>query len=180
MSFYSRLTQLCERENIKLTPLLQKLELSTGVTGNWKRGTMPNVDTLIKLSNYFKVSTDYLLDLSDKENVMQEYLSEDDNTILEAYHKLDLDDRAEIRVEIKHMLRKEKYNKKKEELSIIKVAASGGEDIVKRYTSKEYERVLKIAERLKNGDLEEQDLLLADSHGTEYKLVKIEEEKEEE
>lgn len=61
MNFYSRLLSLCQSNDIKITSLLTELGLSKGNLTNWKKGTIPNGDVLIKLAQYFKVSVDYLL-----------------------------------------------------------------------------------------------------------------------
>lgn len=61
MNFYSRLLSLCQSNDIKITSLLTELGLSKGNLTNWKKGTIPNGDVLIKIAQYFKVSVDYLL-----------------------------------------------------------------------------------------------------------------------
>ena len=59
--FYERLQKLCREKGKKLTPLLAELGMSSGTTGNWQKGALPNGDTLLKLSQYFDVSVDWLL-----------------------------------------------------------------------------------------------------------------------
>lgn len=57
---YIRLESLCKKNNIKITPLCLEI---TGYRGNldtWKKGNIRN-DYLIKISEKFNVSTDYLL-----------------------------------------------------------------------------------------------------------------------
>ena len=57
---YERLLDLCAENNLKITPLCLEI---TGFRGNldtWKKGNIRN-DYLIKLSEKFNVSTDYLL-----------------------------------------------------------------------------------------------------------------------
>jgi transcriptional regulator with XRE-family HTH domain len=63
--FYDQLQKLCREKGEKLTPLCQKLGLSTSGVGSWQNGTVPNGETLIKFAKYFGVSTDYLLGLSE-------------------------------------------------------------------------------------------------------------------
>lgn len=41
--------------------MLKALNLSTGSTGNWKRGQLPKGDILLKIAEYLHTSTDYLL-----------------------------------------------------------------------------------------------------------------------
>lgn len=63
--FYDRLQKLCKERGKKLTPLLSELGMSSSATGRWQDGTLPNGETLMKLANYFNVSTDYLLGNTD-------------------------------------------------------------------------------------------------------------------
>ena len=44
-----------------MTPLVQKLGMSTSGVGRWQEGVLPNGETLLKFAEYFDVSTDYLL-----------------------------------------------------------------------------------------------------------------------
>ena len=65
--FYERLQSLCKDKEEKLTNVLKTLELSTGATGRWKNGTLPEGKVLIMLSDYFGVTTDYILGRSEKQ-----------------------------------------------------------------------------------------------------------------
>ena len=59
--FNEQLLLLCKQENTSISAVAQELGFSTGSIANWKRGKIPNGDTLLKFANYFHVSTDYLL-----------------------------------------------------------------------------------------------------------------------
>lgn len=59
--FYSQLEELCIQNNIKITVLLQYLGKSKSSATSWKNGTLPSFETLLKISEYFNVSLDYLL-----------------------------------------------------------------------------------------------------------------------
>ena len=59
--FYTTLLTLCDNNNVKLTPLIKLLGISPGAIGNWKDGSTPNGETLVKIADYFNVSVDYLL-----------------------------------------------------------------------------------------------------------------------
>ena len=63
--FYAQLQRLCKDNGEKITPLLIKLNMSTGNIEKWRNGKMPNGDTLIKLADYFDCSLDYLVGRSD-------------------------------------------------------------------------------------------------------------------
>jgi len=57
---YKRLEYLCDKNNIKMTPLCLEITGSRGNLDTWKKGNIRN-DFLIKISEKFNVSTDYLL-----------------------------------------------------------------------------------------------------------------------
>lgn len=59
--FWERFFHLCEKLNTKPNPIGAKIGVSSGVITKWKKGTIPNGETLLKLANYFNVSVDYLL-----------------------------------------------------------------------------------------------------------------------
>lgn len=51
----------CEKQKIKMTPLVIECGGSSGSTSNWKKGASPNSDIVLKLAQRLGVSTDYLL-----------------------------------------------------------------------------------------------------------------------
>lgn len=60
--FYDKLIELCNSHNEKLTPLLEKLDISTGNISRWKSGfNNISAENLQKIADYFNVSVDYLL-----------------------------------------------------------------------------------------------------------------------
>ena len=59
--FYDTLIKLCKEHNVKITPLVVSCGGSRSSPLNWKNGASPNSDIVIKLAEYFGVSTDYLL-----------------------------------------------------------------------------------------------------------------------
>ena len=72
--FYNQLERLCQQNNIAMTTVVQKLGMSKSVVTSWKKGIIPTGETILKLAQYFNVSTDFLLtgslnttDLYDKE-----------------------------------------------------------------------------------------------------------------
>lgn len=70
----------------------------------------PDASTLKILADFFCVSADYLLATNYSTSVSKGgSLSNDQQGILDLYDKLDTEDKAEIRGEIKGMLRHEKY-----------------------------------------------------------------------
>ncbi len=61
MTFYERLRLICKEKGTTVTSMLSQLGIATGSTGNWKRGSLPNGDILIKIADYLNTSIDYIL-----------------------------------------------------------------------------------------------------------------------
>ncbi|MDE6665585.1 MAG: helix-turn-helix domain-containing protein [Ruminococcus sp.] len=61
MTFYERLRNICKERGTTVTNMLSKLGIATGSTGNWKRGSLPNGDILMKIADYLNTSIDYIL-----------------------------------------------------------------------------------------------------------------------
>jgi len=67
MSFYDRYVELCSMHDMKpqCPEMLKVTEVSSGAISGWKKGSLPKGDVLCRLANYFDVTTDYLLGLSE-------------------------------------------------------------------------------------------------------------------
>ena len=59
--FFEQLKKACEENNTTVTAVATKLNISKSNVTNWKNGTIPNGETVIRLSELLSVSTDYLL-----------------------------------------------------------------------------------------------------------------------
>jgi|GEM_PF-779469 len=59
--FYERKQQLCRERNTSVSSMLKELGLSTGSTGNWKRGQLPKGDVLQKIAVYLDTSIDFIV-----------------------------------------------------------------------------------------------------------------------
>ena len=59
--FYEQVKTLCAGRNIAITSLARQLSLSPSAPNNWKEGTLPKAETIMKISEFFDVSTDFLL-----------------------------------------------------------------------------------------------------------------------
>lgn len=65
-TFCERLKELREEKNLSYKKLAKETGFSDTALGRWERGTqVPNIETLIVLCQYFKVSSDYMLGLED-------------------------------------------------------------------------------------------------------------------
>ena len=89
--FYEMLGKLCKERGISISAMLNDLELSTGNTGNWKKGQLPKGDMLIKIADYFNVSVDYILFGEYRDN-----LTPEEKHLLELYKSAP--DRAKYKV----------------------------------------------------------------------------------
>lgn len=58
---YEQVKKLCNEKDIKITALARRLNLSPSAPNNWKEGSLPKVETIMKIAEYFGVTTDYLL-----------------------------------------------------------------------------------------------------------------------
>lgn len=73
--------------------------VSTSAIGMWETNKrFPDLNMLIKIANYFNVSTDYLLGLSPassstQEVVHREQLSDDESKLLDTYRSLGADEK---------------------------------------------------------------------------------------
>ena len=69
---YSRIKELCEEHNISIRKLELELNLGISSISKWKNAISPSTEKLSKIANYFNVSVDYLLGLTEtRENADQ-------------------------------------------------------------------------------------------------------------
>jgi len=59
--FFERFEQLCYANNTTTTKVTKDLGYSTGSLSHWKKGGVPKGDIIVRLADYFGVTTDYLL-----------------------------------------------------------------------------------------------------------------------
>ena len=78
--FYERLKQLCKSRDTTVTNMLKDLGLSTGSTGNWKKGQYPKGDVLAKLADYLNTSIDYIMFGEYRDN-----MTDDEKKLVELY-----------------------------------------------------------------------------------------------
>lgn len=87
--FASRLIQLRNEHSLTQTELAKKIDVSPSTIGMWesgKRKIMP--PDLLKLSNLFNVSTDYILGNSDQKSIWKKFDSSHDCEKLSTESKL--------------------------------------------------------------------------------------------
>ncbi len=84
--FYNNLKAECDRQNIKVTPLIQECGGSTGTISNWKKGASPNSDIVMKIAVRLNVTTDYLL-FGEKKELKSE-LTAKEQELLDVFREL--------------------------------------------------------------------------------------------
>ena len=62
--FFDRFQALCQEKGVSVYRACQDIGLNRSAVAKWKAGGKPNGTTAGKLADYFGVSTDYLLGLS--------------------------------------------------------------------------------------------------------------------
>lgn len=67
MPVAERIRQLCDKKGITFAELGRAVGIGNGVIARWKTRS-PNADSFMRVANYFQVSTDYLLGLTDERN----------------------------------------------------------------------------------------------------------------
>lgn len=90
MNFWEIYQKLCEENDVKSANVLTSLDLSTSMTTKWRRGSIPNGETLCKLADYFDVSVDYLLGRSQTKKpveITEPNLSDAEKLIIAALRK---------------------------------------------------------------------------------------------
>jgi len=77
-----RIDELVKEHAMTRAELERKLDLSQGSIRNWNK-SMPSVDKIQKVADYFDVSLDYLLGRSDSRKKTTKYTSDDLDKMLD-------------------------------------------------------------------------------------------------
>lgn len=65
MIFWERFISLCNERSVKPNAFGREMAVSSSMINQWKNGSFPGAESLLKISKYFGVSIDYLLGVSD-------------------------------------------------------------------------------------------------------------------
>lgn len=95
-----RILALLKENGITAKKLTTDLEISNSSVSDWKKGSKPSCDVVIKLSKYFDVSTDYILLGKESPSI-----SKEDSEWLSLIHQLPRDAQLEFRGELKGYLK---------------------------------------------------------------------------
>lgn len=85
--FYENLQRACEKNGVKMTPVVIECGGASGSITGWKKGTIPNSEIVIKLATRLNVSTDYLLLGKEKSTILP--INGDSKELLDCYEALD-------------------------------------------------------------------------------------------
>lgn len=85
--FYDQLIRICKERNVKPTPLIKSLGLSSGNLKRWQEGATVNSDILMKFADYFDVPVDYFFEEYDK-NAIEVDDSVNDSSMTKVYNVL--------------------------------------------------------------------------------------------
>ena len=106
--------------------MLSDCEISKNALSSMQAGGyLPRLENLIKIADYLNCSIDYLLGRD---------INEITPNGIELYNKLDPEDKAEIRGEIKQMLKADKYNNRHIPYITREIAAYGADETKGTYT----------------------------------------------
>ena len=105
MTFWDVFSKLCNEIGKKPNPVGKEIGVSSAAIANWKTGSIPNGETLMKIADYFNVSVDYLLGRTDERNNEKNdddiFISDPDRDktaeeFMQMFKKLTLIDRIEV------------------------------------------------------------------------------------
>lgn len=96
--FINRFNELCREKNITRYKLATDLQIGNSTIYGWEKGQQPTADKLIKLADYFEVSTDYLLGRSNDIGVIETNanLTTFQSKLLAVIEKLPRDDQFQV------------------------------------------------------------------------------------
>lgn len=90
MTFTERFDKLLKEKNLSKTDVANNCKISNATISMWYKGFKPNGTTLNKLSEYFKVSTDYLLGKEDiKYKIQEKQLTEEQTELILKFEQAD-------------------------------------------------------------------------------------------
>jgi transcriptional regulator with XRE-family HTH domain len=75
---YSRIKSLCEKNSISFYELEKSTGLGNGAISKWRVSNSPSIDKVMRVAQYFNVTTDYLVGISDIETPVCKLLEDKD------------------------------------------------------------------------------------------------------
>ena len=75
---FQRIRKLCRDRNITIKKMADDLDIGTSLIRKWKTTTSPSIDKIKPIAEYFEVSTDYLIGLTDIEQSAEKLMGDKD------------------------------------------------------------------------------------------------------
>ncbi|MDE6968035.1 MAG: helix-turn-helix domain-containing protein [Clostridia bacterium] len=97
MEYYEKLKELRTQNEYYQKDIASKIGVATNTYQSWERGlTQPDIFNLIKLSNVYNCSVDYLIGKENEEGfiVMNNDLTEDENALIKIIRQLSIKDKS--------------------------------------------------------------------------------------
>ena len=104
------LKKIREHKNITQTKLSVDVEVSQEIISHYEIGdNKPNIDNLIKLADYFRCSTDYLLNRTDIPTMVQDLVkgNQETNDIIYKYNSLSDEDKSHLKSFLDYLFKKD-------------------------------------------------------------------------
>lgn len=115
-----RIIKLIEENGVTAKKLTSDLEISSSSISDWKKGKgKPSAEAIIKLANYFNVSTDYIL-LGKNKDASIIPSDDSEKKVLSTFRLLNEDNKDIVIGKMKELLKEQRDDK------YINVAAKGG------------------------------------------------------
>ena len=97
MNFFERYCGLCRDEGSSPNGVARKLGIASASVTQWKQGSLPRLETLAKIAEYFGVTVDYLTGKSDsREKPALQAENGLDEEIILSYSRLNETNKAQI------------------------------------------------------------------------------------
>lgn len=92
-----RIVGLMQSKDITAKQLTKDLEMSVTAVSDWKKHKVePSIDALVKISNYFHVSLDYLVFGKTGDTTVTDLLTEDEMDMLTKYRTLSVQQKIKV------------------------------------------------------------------------------------
>lgn len=118
--FYERLDCICKKKGTTVTGVAKELKISTSNVTNWKSGTIPKGEVVIRLAELLDVSCDYLLlgkESTPKATAIEmpkQQLTESEEDMLKVFRKLTTHQQCKLIVRAEDMIEENEQSKPQE------------------------------------------------------------------
>lgn len=101
--FLKNFRELCSTHHETERSVLIKLDIAPSAIANWRKGSVPNVNTMNKIAKYFNVSINTLVGMTDEGQIDFHLspVSEELEQIVKAYRRASEEDRQIVRLVLK-------------------------------------------------------------------------------